>query len=158
MSVNLKEKLANFVVWKHFAYRKQGYFLMLCVCGPVCHTSGQKTFFCDSLPTFLIFSATIFVTHSSLSQDPRRHNITNFSVLRLQGGNWVMKIAAEKIELTFSIFSAAIFVTPTPSQSSQNLQICDIESSSNIFENLPIGIAGPSNSQYCVFVEIVLRI
>ncbi len=46
-------------------------------------------------------------------------------------GGWVTKIATEKIELTFSIFFAAIFVIQFP----------------------PIAIAGPSNSRYCVFVQ-----
>ncbi len=43
-------------------------------------------------------------------------------------GGWVTKIAAEKIEPTFSIFSAVIFVILFPL----------------------IAIAEPSNSQYCV--------
>ncbi len=46
------------------------------------------------------------------------------------------KIAAEKIENVSLIFSAAIFVTQFPPSQSQDPRICDIASSSNIFENL----------------------
>ncbi len=69
-------------------------------------------------------------------------------------GNWETKIASKKIKRTFSIFSAAIFVTQFPPSRSQDPQIHNIVSSSNIFENLPIAIAGPSNLRYCVFVSI----
>ncbi len=105
------------------------------------------------------------------------------------GGNWMTKIAAEKIENYFSKmldeytilrirgscncngefgwqkswpkilywcfrFFQPRFSSPNfPSSQSQNPQICDIVSSSNIFENLPITITEPSNLQYCVFVK-----
>ncbi len=51
------------------------------------------------------------------------------------GGNWVTKIVAEKIENVNSIFLAEIFVTQFLSSQSQDRQICDIGSSSNIFED-----------------------
>ncbi len=38
------------------------------------------------------------------------------------GGNWVIKIMAEKIVLTFSIFSAAIFVTQFPLHNHRTLE------------------------------------
>ncbi len=46
------------------------------------------------------------------------------------------KIAAKKIENVSSIFLAKIFVTQFPLSQSQDPQIRDIASSSNIFENL----------------------
>ncbi len=61
----------------------------------------------------------------------QRHNIANSRSLRLRWGNWMTKIRAEKIELTFSIFSTAIFVTQFSS----------------------IASVKPSNSRYCVFVK-----
>ncbi len=83
------------------------------------------------LSSLRFFSASIFVTHSS----PPLITITGPSNLRYcifvqhfwscasDGENWVMKIAAEKIENVGSIFSAAIFITQpcthSPSQSSQ---------------------------------------
>ncbi len=53
------------------------------------------------------------------------------------GGNWMTKIAAEKIENVSLIFS-------NPSQSPQDPRIYDIESSSYIFRNL---LSAISNSR-----------
>ncbi len=44
------------------------------------------------------------------------------------GGNWVTKIAARKIELTFSIFSAAIYITQFSPLQSQDPEIRNIAS------------------------------
>ncbi len=82
MSINIKEKPADFVVRKDFAYKKQGCSFELCVCGPVHHTSGWKTFFLMPCRYFQFFSAAIFVTNSpsqSQSQDPRIHGMVSSS-------------------------------------------------------------------------------
>ncbi len=74
------------------------------------------------------------------------------------GGKLGDKNRSWKIENVGSIFSAAIFVTQPPtnsppplSQSSQDPQIRDIESLSNIFGNLLITIAIASEMQYREF-------
>ncbi len=65
-----------------------------------------------------------------------------YTILQIRGScdcdgeNWVMKIAPEKIENISLIFSAVIFVTQFPPLQSQDPRLCDIASSSNIFENL----------------------
>ncbi len=82
----------------------------------------------------------------------------------VMGGNWVMKIVAEKIENVSSIFLATIFVTEFPPLQLQDPEIRDIVYSSNILRICfqffshdfchpisPITIAGPSNLRYCVF-------
>ncbi len=71
-----------------------------------------------------------------------------------RGGNWMMKISAKKLKTSVWFFwlrfSSLNFThTPFPQlQSSQHPRIRDIESSSNIFGNLLITIAGLSKTQY----------
>ncbi len=77
------------------------------------------------------------------------------------GGDWVTKIAAKKIELWLkkSKTSVRFFqpqflslnLIPFPSQSLQDPRICDIELSSNIFWNLLITVAEPLKKQYREF-------
>ncbi len=76
MSINIKEKSANFIVWKNFAYKKQGYFFVHCVCGLIRHTAGQKTFFRLPWPQF-----------SLPTLHPCHHNrrTVEFAILRLWG-------------------------------------------------------------------------
>ncbi len=80
----------------------------------------------------------------------RLHNLQFFSTpptssqLRIRGscncdeGNWATKIVAEKITLTFPIFSTTIFVTQFSPSRSQDPQIRVIASSSNSFEDFKL--------------------
>ncbi len=84
-----------------------------------------------------------------------------------RGGDWAMKIVAENIENVSSIFFGYDFRHRISPSQSQDSQIRDIVSLSNIFENLfsifldtifviqfpSIAIAGPSNSQYYTCVQ-----
>ncbi len=78
----------------------------------------------------------------------------NLRVLRL----WWGEIRRRKSWLKnrkhqFNFFLATIFITQFPPSQSQDSWIRDIVSLSNIFEILPITIAGPSNSRYRVFIS-----
>ncbi len=122
MLVNIKEEPTDFIVWKDFAYKKQGYIFMLCVCGAVRLASGWKFFFFQ-LPAGI---SNIFVTYSSKTPSITiagpsnlQHCVFVKQFLRILNsqkclsktkyhkfegpaiamvGNWVLKIVVKKIE------------------------------------------------------------
>ncbi len=141
MSVNVKEKPTNFVVFDFFGCK----FRHPPPPPPSQFQDNQIRDIASSSNIFEHFKFSKMLEEETISQ------ISGFCDCDVE--NWVTKIAAKKIELTFLIFSVAIFVTQFLPSQSQDPRICDIVSSSNIFGNLPITIARPSNLRYCVFVK-----
>ncbi len=69
----------------------------------------------------------------------------------------MMKIATKKIESTFSISLAAIFVIQFLPSQLQDPRICNIASSSNIFENFNFQKC-LTKTQYCQFKGPVIGV
>ncbi len=148
---------------------------------PLPQSQSQDSRFCD-----IVSSSNIFENlHNAIARPTNLRycvffkQFWEFKILKtVDGGNWVTKITAKKMENVSSIFSVAIFVTRPPTHSplpiaiitelsmvdensaiapkeSKTLSVwffsavifitphynCDIESSSNIFENLLIAIS-----------------